>query len=202
MISIFHRAFSSHAGYIKGLGIHTRFRTFQNSTVSPPPPSQEMDTEKSPALSFQADDKKSSADVHVGPNAGSQPSLGNLFEDGSVDPVYEAKAHLLNHAVQEIGMGRYQVSFVMLGSGARLRGAHGTLEVRRLRTRPHSVVSLSGGVSCVRSYSLCISVVLVRCGRLWVVRVSDQPCMTSVAAELYSLTATVCGRYVLTYPCF
>ena len=29
---------------------------------------------------------------------------------GSVDPVYQAKAELLNAAIQEIGMGKYQVS--------------------------------------------------------------------------------------------
>ena len=31
-------------------------------------------------------------------------------EDSGVDPVYHAKATLLNDAFQEIGMGRYQVS--------------------------------------------------------------------------------------------
>lgn len=34
----------------------------------------------------------------------------DLF-DGSIDPIYEAKACILNHAIQEIGMGRYQVHF-------------------------------------------------------------------------------------------
>lgn len=28
--------------------------------------------------------------------------------DGAVDPVYEAKARVLNKAIQDIGMGRYQ----------------------------------------------------------------------------------------------
>ena len=31
-----------------------------------------------------------------------------LVEEGHVDPCYQAKAQLLNDAVQEIGMGRYQ----------------------------------------------------------------------------------------------
>lgn len=31
-------------------------------------------------------------------------------EDSGVDPVYQAKARILNDAVQEIGMGKYQVS--------------------------------------------------------------------------------------------
>lgn len=30
-------------------------------------------------------------------------------DDSAVDPVYQAKAHILNDAFQEIGMGRYQV---------------------------------------------------------------------------------------------
>lgn len=33
----------------------------------------------------------------------------DLYEDGYDDPVYQAKARILNHAIQEIGMGRYQV---------------------------------------------------------------------------------------------
>lgn len=31
-----------------------------------------------------------------------------VLGDGAVDPVYEAKARVLNKAIQEIGMGRYQ----------------------------------------------------------------------------------------------
>ena len=34
----------------------------------------------------------------------------DLFADEAVDPVYQAKAHVLNRAIQEIGMGKYQVS--------------------------------------------------------------------------------------------
>lgn len=33
----------------------------------------------------------------------------DLYADGYDDPVYQAKARILNHAIQEIGMGRYQV---------------------------------------------------------------------------------------------
>jgi hypothetical protein len=32
----------------------------------------------------------------------------SVLEDGSLDPVYEAKAKMLNKAIQDIGMGRYQ----------------------------------------------------------------------------------------------
>jgi len=33
----------------------------------------------------------------------------DLFEEGAVDAVYQAKARVLNAAVREIGMGKYQV---------------------------------------------------------------------------------------------
>ncbi|KAK1225265.1 MFS sugar transporter [Marasmius sp. AFHP31] len=35
--------------------------------------------------------------------------LEDMFEDGTIDPVYQAKARILNAAIQEIGMGKYQV---------------------------------------------------------------------------------------------
>ena len=35
----------------------------------------------------------------------------DVFDEGDcgIDPVYQAKAHLLNEAIQEVGMGKYQV---------------------------------------------------------------------------------------------
>ena len=38
-------------------------------------------------------------------------ALRNLYEgdDDAIDPVYQAKANVLNEAIQEIGMGKYQV---------------------------------------------------------------------------------------------
>jgi hypothetical protein len=33
----------------------------------------------------------------------------NILTDDAVDPIYKAKAHILNNALQEIGMGKYQV---------------------------------------------------------------------------------------------
>ncbi len=33
-------------------------------------------------------------------------------EESGIDPVYQAKARILNDALQEIGMGKYQVSFI------------------------------------------------------------------------------------------
>ena len=40
----------------------------------------------------------------------SDPTPVDLFSDETVDPVYQAKAYVLNKAIQEIGMGKYQVS--------------------------------------------------------------------------------------------
>lgn len=42
----------------------------------------------------------------------------SVLEDGSLDPVYAAKARVLNKAIQEIGMGRYQWQlFIVIGFG-------------------------------------------------------------------------------------
>ncbi|EJD34848.1 MFS general substrate transporter [Auricularia subglabra TFB-10046 SS5] len=42
----------------------------------------------------------------------------DLLPEGSLDPVYQAKAHVLNRAIQDIGMGRYQWQlFVVTGFG-------------------------------------------------------------------------------------
>jgi hypothetical protein len=34
----------------------------------------------------------------------------NIYTEDALDPVYQAKARILNDALQEIGMGRYQAS--------------------------------------------------------------------------------------------
>ena len=47
-----------------------------------------------------------------------QNATNDIYEDGSIDPVYQAKAHVLNAAIQEIGMGRYQVSRPIVGMNA------------------------------------------------------------------------------------
>ncbi|GJE95530.1 MFS general substrate transporter [Phanerochaete sordida] len=47
-----------------------------------------------------------------------QKANNDIYEDGAIDPVYTAKARLLNSAIQEIGMGRYQwYLFVVAGFG-------------------------------------------------------------------------------------
>jgi hypothetical protein len=45
----------------------------------------------------------------------------DVYDEGEsgVDPVYQAKARILNDAFQEIGMGRYQVCF-LVGAGGPL----------------------------------------------------------------------------------
>ena len=41
--------------------------------------------------------------------------MQDVYDEGSVDPVYQAKARVLNRALQEIGMGKYQVRVLMPG---------------------------------------------------------------------------------------
>lgn len=48
-------------------------------------------------------------DLSSKPTILSEKDLHDLHDDGSVDPVYHAKARVLNQALQEIGMGKYQV---------------------------------------------------------------------------------------------
>ena len=45
------------------------------------------------------------ADPPMGPTS----TIVDLFDEGSVDPVYQAKARILNAAIQDMGMGKYQV---------------------------------------------------------------------------------------------
>lgn len=63
-----------------------------------------------------------------GPEPGIEPRVGedvavgihdeSAIPQGTLDPVYEAKARVLNHAIQDIGMGRYQWAlFVTVGFG-------------------------------------------------------------------------------------
>jgi hypothetical protein len=44
--------------------------------------------------------------THVIPSINETPA--GVLEEGSLDPVYEAKARVLNKAIQDIGMGKYQ----------------------------------------------------------------------------------------------
>lgn len=51
---------------------------------------------------------KSAIEVSVN-NEQPETALVDLYNDTSIDPVYHAKARILNEAIQNIGMGRYQV---------------------------------------------------------------------------------------------
>ena len=48
------------------------------------------------------------------PDVSIQKANNDIYEDGTIDPVYQAKARLLNSAIQEIGMGRYQARRVLI----------------------------------------------------------------------------------------
>ncbi|PCH42927.1 MFS general substrate transporter [Wolfiporia cocos MD-104 SS10] len=72
-----------------------------------------------PTRSSQDLEKKASSDfTHAALSSSPRPANDDLFEEGAVDPVYEAKARVLNSAIGEIGMGRYQwYLFVVAGFG-------------------------------------------------------------------------------------
>lgn len=63
------------------------------------PQSVNMDTKDSGSKEFSTMPSVSSAADH---------ETLDLFE-GGIDPIYQAKARILNDALQEIGMGKYQV---------------------------------------------------------------------------------------------
>jgi hypothetical protein len=44
-----------------------------------------------------------------------QAKTEDLYTDDAVDPIYQAKARILNNAFQEIGMGKYQVGPICFG---------------------------------------------------------------------------------------
>ena len=53
--------------------------------------------------------KEGSSPQALYPDVSVQKATNDIYEDGTIDPVYQAKARVLNSAIQEIGMGRYQV---------------------------------------------------------------------------------------------
>lgn len=57
---------------------------------------------------FESDHKHNTdeARAHEIPLVAEAPTA--VLEEGSLDPVYEAKAKVLNKAIQDIGMGKYQ----------------------------------------------------------------------------------------------
>lgn len=80
-----------------------------------------MSSEKSGERELEPDKKRVSDDIGI--------ETTDIYSGcASLDPVYEAKARILNNAVQEIGMGKYQVrigSWVLIYEGL----SAGTLSV-------------------------------------------------------------------------
>jgi len=75
-----------------------------------------------PLLPAMTDDRASNSEKHkddvVTTELVIQADTENVFEHGSLDPVYAAKAKILNDSLQEIGMGKYQwYLFVVAGFG-------------------------------------------------------------------------------------
>ncbi|KAH9943665.1 MFS general substrate transporter [Amylocystis lapponica] len=73
-----------------------------------------------PSTRTSADmEKKDFTDGVNAPSVSVQDStVDDLFEEGTMDPVYMAKSRILSRAVQEIGMGKYQwCLFVVAGFG-------------------------------------------------------------------------------------
>ncbi|KAF2644609.1 putative sugar transporter [Massarina eburnea CBS 473.64] len=59
---------------------------------------------------------RNSNEAHEIPSIHDAPAA--VLDEGSLDPVYEAKAKILNKAIQDIGMGRYQWQlFIVIGFG-------------------------------------------------------------------------------------
>jgi len=68
----------------------------------------------------------SSADDVVGQLGRTTPSVSTLVDiyDGeAVDPAYQAKSHAISCAIQQIGMGRYQVRSLYRVGDPRVRSA-------------------------------------------------------------------------------
>lgn len=73
-----------------------------------------MSTENLPPPPAYVDDRKNEKkhDLFVASYAEDSTQDHQTLDlyDGAIDPVYQAKARILNHAIQEIGMGKYQAS--------------------------------------------------------------------------------------------
>ncbi|KAK0617953.1 major facilitator superfamily transporter [Bombardia bombarda] len=81
-----------------------------------PDPQPELE----PKSGLKDDGASSSQDVahHDGIESDDDDDDAAAIPPGQIDPVYEAKAKILNHAIQQIGMGRYQYQlFIVVGFG-------------------------------------------------------------------------------------
>lgn len=63
---------------------------------------------------FHANEKMTDTkdDVDVVESGSFDDRTTPVLDQNTVDPVYQAKAHVLNNAIQQIGMGRYQWELV------------------------------------------------------------------------------------------
>lgn len=80
---------------------------------------------------------KDAASVHSTPSFNNglpnEEELVPTLLKGSIDPVYEGKAQVLNSAIQDIGMGRYQWQlFVVVGGLYRFREQRAVLALNSL----------------------------------------------------------------------
>jgi len=60
-------------------------------------------------LGDDSEKQKHDTSTSIGSPPDERRQLADLYEDASIDPIYQAKARMLNRAIQEIGMGKYQV---------------------------------------------------------------------------------------------
>lgn len=59
-------------------------------------------------MPLEEDSKRNYSSGYDGQHAATQ----DVYDEPTVDPVYRAKARILNDALQDIGMGRYQASLL------------------------------------------------------------------------------------------
>ena len=67
-----------------------------------------------PATGSFERDSKDEKDAGTNAQVVLQAHTRDIYPDDTLDPVYHAKARILNDAIQEIGMGKYQVRLSLL----------------------------------------------------------------------------------------
>lgn len=72
-----------------------------------------MDTMKKESTSISSAPAERTPSLFDSATGLKQRAMIDIYADDedAIDPVYQAKARLLNDAIQEIGMGRYQASY-------------------------------------------------------------------------------------------
>lgn len=80
-----------------------------------------MDTMKKDSTSISSAPVEGTPSLFDSATGLKQRAMVDIYADDdedAIDPVYQAKARLLNEAIQEIGMGKYQASYWSLTSKA------------------------------------------------------------------------------------